>query len=150
MTAEDAIKKFLDSVRSDIILQMDERNMIASGGTIASLKVELADGTPVTGKLTGNPSIYYLIHGRKPGNMPPVQRLFDWVRARGLDISPWAVAKSIAKKGTTIFQGRRKGLEIPPIMEKHMTELMENLKDSIMNNMISKMLKDSIAKQRGK
>jgi hypothetical protein len=54
-----------------------------------------------------------LVFGRKPGAMPPVEPLAEWAKAKGLTISPWAIAKKIARDGTTVWQenqGRSSGL----------------------------------------
>jgi hypothetical protein len=37
--------------------------------------------------------------GRRRGIMPPVEPIAKWIKQRGLNLSPWAVAKSIKKKG---------------------------------------------------
>lgn len=52
---------------------------------------------------------YDYLRGRPPGKMPPVQAIEAWIRAKGIQplednitVSSlaWAIAKSIAKKGT--------------------------------------------------
>lgn len=43
---------------------------------------------------------YYLEFGRKAGGMPPVEDIEEWVKKRGITASPYAIAKSIAAKGT--------------------------------------------------
>lgn len=48
----------------------------------------------------------YVDKGRRPGKMPPVQPIIDWVRVKRIQTRQitteqmgWAIAKSIAKKG---------------------------------------------------
>jgi hypothetical protein len=48
----------------------------------------------------------YAAHGefvekgrRRGAKMPPIEPIAKWIKQRGLDLSPWAVAKSIQKKG---------------------------------------------------
>lgn len=42
----------------------------------------------------------FMLYGRGPGKMPPIEPIAGWCAKQGIDISPWAIAKSIAKKGT--------------------------------------------------
>lgn len=42
----------------------------------------------------------FMLYGRGPGKMPPVEAIAGWTRKYGIEISPWAVAKHIAKHGT--------------------------------------------------
>jgi len=42
----------------------------------------------------------FMLYGRGPGKMPPIEPIAGWCAKNGIDISPWAIAKSIAKKGT--------------------------------------------------
>jgi len=71
--------------------------------------------------------------------MPPIEPIRKWIESRGLEISPWAIAKSIALKGTLIYQGRKQGLDIQEAVEKHKEEFI----DSIAKSMASK-IKSSI------
>ena len=43
-------------------------------------------------------------NGRGPGGMPPVQRIQEWVDRAGVTVSAWAIAKSIAQRGTKAFR----------------------------------------------
>lgn len=42
----------------------------------------------------------YMLYGRRPGKMPPVAPIASWCAKYGISISPWAVAKKIAREGT--------------------------------------------------
>lgn len=42
----------------------------------------------------------FMLFGRGPGKMPPIEPIAGWCAKMGIDVSPWAIAKSIAKKGT--------------------------------------------------
>lgn len=42
----------------------------------------------------------YIIFGRKPGKLPPVQPIISWCKQYGITASPWAVRYNIGKKGT--------------------------------------------------
>lgn len=43
---------------------------------------------------------WFMLFGRGPGKMPPIEPIAGWCAKMGIDVSPWAIAKSIAKKGT--------------------------------------------------
>lgn len=50
------------------------------------------------GSLVSNAPYSAAVHGGSRPHMPPVDAITRWAQKRGLN--PWAVAKSIAKKGT--------------------------------------------------
>ena len=43
----------------------------------------------------------FLLFGRKPGKMPPLEPIESWMKAKGLEGSAWAIRKHIADFGTT-------------------------------------------------
>ena len=42
----------------------------------------------------------FLLFGRGPGKMPPLQPIESWMKAKGLEGSAWAIRKHIADFGT--------------------------------------------------
>ena len=43
----------------------------------------------------------FMLYGRKPGKMPPLEPIKSWMEAKGLTGSSWAIRAHIAKFGTT-------------------------------------------------
>lgn len=43
---------------------------------------------------------YWVAVGRQPGSFPPISAIEKWVKEKGIQASPFAVAKSIQQKGT--------------------------------------------------
>lgn len=83
----------------------------------------------------------FTITGRGPGNMPPVDRLQDWVSDVGLDASPWAVAVSIAENGTLLWQRGGNKDKVDKIFNSMETEALERLEvfyKSLVENSIEK------------
>lgn len=50
--------------------------------------------------------LYQIIYGRKADNkQPPISAIEAWMASKGITgVSPWAIAKSIAKNGTSIYR----------------------------------------------
>ena len=71
----------------------------SSGRTITSIKSHIG---VLEGEAKSDTEYnYWVVHGRKPGKMPPFQEGSDlaaWARRAGVD--PFLVARSIAKNGT--------------------------------------------------
>ena len=42
----------------------------------------------------------FMLYGRKPGKMPPLEPIKSWMEAKGLTGSEWAIRKHIATWGT--------------------------------------------------
>ena len=43
----------------------------------------------------------FMLYGRKPGRMPPLEPIESWMEAKGLEGSSFAIRQHIAKFGTT-------------------------------------------------
>ena len=43
---------------------------------------------------------HFMLYGRKPGRMPPLEPIESWMKAKGLEGSAWAIRKHIAEFGT--------------------------------------------------
>ena len=95
----------------------------ASGETERSVRPAVTEesGNTIVGKVYGSSSIYYLKHGRGPGKFPPVSAMLAYVRnKRSVKIGKgqtentvaYLTGKSIAEKGTRIFRGKVKGLNV--------------------------------------
>src|SRR5699024_9891814 len=85
-----------------------------------------------------------LVYGRKPGNMPPVEPLIRWAKAkfgvgdREATSIAWGTAHKIAQEGTTWYQ-------------QGGTDLLEFLESdkftSFVNNEIKKILGENMKKE---
>lgn len=103
-----ALRDAIGEVRALSIAEMERRGKVATGRTMSTLStvVTVSPGF-VTGELQGESQWKFVGNGRAPGRMPPVAPLQAWVDAKGLSISAWAVAKSIAKRGSKDFREKR-------------------------------------------
>ena len=53
------------------------------------------------GELVNTKSYARWVHeGRKPGKMPPMSAISLWARRKRIDVPPFVIARSIARKGT--------------------------------------------------
>ena len=43
---------------------------------------------------------HFMLYGRKPGRMPPLEPIESWMKAKGLEGSAWAIRQHIAEFGT--------------------------------------------------
>lgn len=73
-----------------------------TGAIYDRITTNVTSGTGfVTGQLETDDYWQFVGSGRGPGGMPPVEPIQAWLNAAGIsDVSPWAIAKSIAAKGT--------------------------------------------------
>ena len=87
------------------ITTAEGRARTTTTGIFERMTTGVAHGTGfVTGHLEADGYWRYVGNGRGPGGMPPVDSIRAWVERAGIDASPWAIAKSIAKKGTRAHQ----------------------------------------------
>ena len=99
---QDIIREEIESIVSDIKELYNQSGKKVSGKFEKELEVVYSPNKAV---IRG---VVYLA-GRKAGRMPPVQRILEWVKARGIraierNVSQtslaWAIAKKIQKMGT--------------------------------------------------
>jgi hypothetical protein len=107
---EDAMLDLLGRIREEA----NDRGKVASGRTLNSLRTSvLSSPSFVVGTMTGEEQWRYWGNGRGPGRMPPVENIKAWIINKGLDLSPWAVAKKIAREGSRDHRlGRRNVVEV--------------------------------------
>ena len=46
----------------------------------------------------------YVGNGRGPGGRPPIAKLRQWIQARGLSISPYALAEKMMREGSMDYR----------------------------------------------
>jgi hypothetical protein len=105
----DILQEAMDSFELSLKRQLLEEGRKATGETINSIHSEVE---PQAARLLGSGHLYYLVHGRGPtgataaaGEPTLLERIKDWIAAKGLALNPYAVANSIHKKGTLLYQG---------------------------------------------
>jgi hypothetical protein len=89
-------------LHEDVVDAMEANGQRATGRTIAALR-EVAG--PEYAALVGPGHLKTLRDGRRPGQRPPIAAIIEWLQAKRLQLNPYAVANSIAKKGTRLFAG---------------------------------------------
>lgn len=133
MENTDSLKEFL--VKTIDGLQADAAS---KGQKIPSVRYEADE---ISGALISADYFKYLIYGRGPGKFPPPDNMTDWVsnnpdvldRAKQVYKSITAqqlgflIGRKIAREGTDIFTGKKKGIDLLGVMDKNMPELLKQL-----------------------
>lgn len=74
----------------------------------------------------------FMLYGRGPGKMPPVEPIESWMKAQGLEGSSYAIRKHIADFGTT-------GNDfLTPILGQVKETIVEKIQDAISNAISAK------------
>ena len=74
----------------------------------------------------------FMLYGRKPGKMPPLEPIESWMKAKGLEGSAWAIRKHIADFGTT-------GNDfLSPVLGQVKENIVKKIQKSISNAISSK------------
>lgn len=106
------VTEYLEETRVAIVDQQIKQGYDATHDSANSLRVDVK-GTE--GALYGSKAFVFMVHGTgkyKEGSHPPIAALEKWIKARNLTMSAWALAKSIAKRGTRRWRGEREGLDL--------------------------------------
>lgn len=138
----------------------------ATGKTAASIEVNIEDkniaGFPlVSGEIKANRYFTVLETGRRPGKMPPIDSIKEWVQAKGFNFPmttslgntirnaeglSWAIAIKISKEGTSLFRkGGHSGVISNVLNEQRLDTFFEvfnsKLSRVILNNVLTKLKK---------
>lgn len=141
LTGQQAIVGFLTAVMVDIKRTQEEKGIIASGKSAESLQVLESEGGA---SLTGDGSFFFQDQGRKPGKLPPILNIMAWLKAKGLNYNPWAVAVKQAQDGTRIFQDKKKGLQLDKIVMANKKEFLTAVAKQIGQDVLQEIKKSTI------
>ena len=135
---------FLRNVKQDIQEQFKNRDLIASGFAVNSLKI--VANQFINAQIVGRKYTAYLETGfkGKPKNVSTsfINGIIAWMASRGIapmrngEVLPststnikrsaFGIARGIVSRGTSINQGRQ-GLEIEVAIQKNMTPYLESI-----------------------
>jgi hypothetical protein len=97
---------FINQIKDNL----DNTGTTATGKSKDSLRFEITEeGKKIVLTVFGKPYFAVVETGRKPTpNKKPsramIESIQEWVDARGLKLSPWAIATMINKEGTKLWQ----------------------------------------------
>ena len=131
-TTTEILTAFMNAVASETIKQQKELGIRSSGASAQSLRVQVFSPNEVG--LFG--SAYFLQQslGRRPGRFPPIASIVEWIKQKPIRLQgitaeslAFIIARKIAREGTDIFEGKRKGLNIREIFAKLLTQTVTAL-----------------------
>ena len=129
-----AIDAYLKTAQEYNQKDQGEKGIYASGETANSTGIEAKENS---GQLYGADYFTQQKQGRAPGKFPPIEAIIEWIKVKGIqkkdNISDrslaFLIARKIAKSGTDIFTGKRKGLDMEAAAKRGLPALMEAYKD---------------------
>lgn len=120
-----------------LIPQYNKLGLRASGNWARSLESKAIGNTI---NIMGADYTYYMMHGRASGKQPPIQAIALWLKQRGIQANPYAVAKTIAKKGTKTYQKRGNDLLSVLDESKNKQEIGKQIGQIVVNDSIEKII----------
>lgn len=122
---------------SDIRENMTTAGQNATGETANSLKFQIEQGdNKYKMTLFGRAFFMTVQTGRKPTpdkkpSREMIERITDWVQARGIDSSAvWAIATNIQKKGTKLWQSGGREDIVDPAVDDFINNVSQDLLQS--------------------
>ena len=101
-------------------------------GQTAHFTMDLSDSKNPAAVLRTPAYTPFMLYGREPGKMPPLEPIESWMKVRGLEGSSYAIRKHIADFGTT-------GNDfLTPVLEQVKERLIQRIQDAISNAISSK------------
>jgi hypothetical protein len=87
-------------LHEDVVDTMEASDQRATGKTIRALR---AESGPESARLFGPAHARFLRDGRGPGPVR-VSAIIEWIRAKRLNLNPYAVAEKISQFGTLLYR----------------------------------------------
>ena len=101
-----AVSKAMSVLVKDIAAEGKKRTL--TGEIFDRMTTSVAEGEGfVVGKLETDDYWRFVGNGRRPGGMPPIEKIQDWIDRSGATVSAWALAKSIAKHGSRNWRDKK-------------------------------------------
>ncbi len=130
---QDILDKFGNETVQIIRDNLSSTGTNASGRTSSSLQ-SVGRQNKVT--VSGKAFIYVVETGRRPGRMPPVGAIQQWLKTGKvsftgkIESAAWAISRTIAEKGTKLFQsGGREDIITPAISDERVDKLTKDIAD---------------------
>ena len=132
--SREMVEDFLEELRDKQLEVHDREKMRASGRTRETFTVLMEKDK---GTLFGPAHIRQLEQGRRPGNMPPVSSILEWIRNKGISTEnptslAWAIATKIKNEGTRRWRGEQRkpsGIVSDVFDEKEFKDFVERMGD---------------------
>lgn len=133
-TVDEILSKAGDEFVNDLRKQFTALGLNDTHKAEKALSSSVSKGTL---KIDGLLRTVVLITGRKNGKFPPLEPIEKWaIRKLGVDEKEakgiaFVIARKIAKKGTDIYTGKSKGLQIELIINDINKDLQEKVNEEI-------------------
>jgi hypothetical protein len=145
--AQQVLADELESLRNDMIDNYVQLGMRASGKWVEELAVDVvATGNRLMGSITGAHYTYQLVNGRKPGKMPPVKMIEQWLKNKGirprqknmkLRSLAFLIARKIAQLGTRYHQKGGTDLIEKVVTPARIEMILEKVNEAVLAGFIS-------------
>jgi hypothetical protein len=145
-TRAETISKFSNHLIELIKKEQIELGFYASGKTAESLRAS-TDENRLT--LYGDSAFIFQEKGRGPGKFPPPPVIMEWlenkpVSAEGISKRSLAylIGRSIAEKGTLVYQGKRQGLSVLNVFNRNKSAFLAKMEKTEAERITNKILKN--------
>jgi hypothetical protein len=132
--AEAYIAEFKNAIQTKQVPRIGKSGSFSSttnaSGKLANSGEWYFDGAKLN--IYVNYYLYWLVFGRKDNRKrPPIFAIEEWMQEKGITgVSPFAIANSIAKNGSTIYQ-KFQGLQSNLLEDIRLDELLKDLGDKL-------------------
>lgn len=130
------IQQELESCKSQISANFVNQKAQATGKSVQSLEVKKISDTHF--QLLGGSWLVFTELGRGGGGRPPFGAIEEWVKAKGLTLSPWAVVNSIAQNGSLVGRKPRN------LYTTIVYECVERLSNEVINAVVTDAVNDVV------
>lgn len=134
---ESIVTELKDAIKNKPVTKYGAVN--ASGKLYDSIRYEVVNNGE-TLLIYAEDYIYYLVNGRKPGEMPPKDKIREWIDVKGLqpegiskDSLAYLIARKIANEGTEIYKQGGSTLLSDIINTMRVEEIRNSLQTELVN-----------------
>jgi hypothetical protein len=153
---EEILRNEFASLSRELVNKYDDLGMRSSGRFERELEVDVrSNEVSFRGVLSGAHYTYQLVNGRRPGRMPPVDAIRQWIRDKRIQLDnisegslAYLIARKIAREGTDYFKQGGTDLVSSVVTEDRMSSIVDRVArevNVIISDSILTTMKESIA-----
>ena len=146
MTPQEILREEFALLKEDLIENHQKLGMKASGKWINELSDEVIEiGSKLIGRITGASYTRQLVDGRRPGKMPPVRMIEEWIKNKGIQAlesrlrlsqMAFAIARKIAQSGTRYYREGGTDLIERVVTPERMQRIIDRVTESVLNDQV--------------
>lgn len=140
-----ALEKYAKVIENEYRQQMIANDLVASGASIKQVRAFVTETAPniLSIKMPINKPLAYVEFGRRSGTPPPIAKIRDWMRTKGIEGATdkktksiaWKISQNIGARGTIQRFGYKGANLSSLVVQSIQTRLTSDITDAFIKDL---------------